>query len=125
MTELLARAIDAPDPGAPKASAEEMERRYHVGRNYVIGCFERHNELNHDLAVKIRMKRSAIQMLPKEGAIGDAIVNGKSVYGRWRAEAMKLNADWAPPEHRLVPMHTPPIEGFDPNLYMDKEDEDN
>ena len=54
--ELQIKAFDAPGRDPPPASEEEMERRYHVGRDYVIGCFKRHNELNHDLAVKIRMK---------------------------------------------------------------------
>ena len=54
--ELQIKAFDAPGRDPPPASEEEMERRYHVGRKYVIGCFKRHNELNHDLAVKIRMK---------------------------------------------------------------------
>jgi len=54
--ELQIKAFDAPGRDPPPASEEEMERRYNVGRNYVIGCFKRHNELNHDLAVKIRMK---------------------------------------------------------------------
>ena len=56
--ELQIKAFDAPGRDPPLASEEEMERRYHVGRDYVIGCFKRHNELNHDLAVKIRMKVS-------------------------------------------------------------------
>ena len=124
MTELAIKALDTPHKSPPKASAEEMERRYHVGRNYVIGCFKRHNEQNHDLAAKIRMKQAAMRMLPKEGEAGDKMVNGASVFGRWRKEAFKLNESWGPPEHRLIPMHTPPIEGFDPNLYIGLEEED-
>ena len=61
--ELQIKAFDAPGRDPPRASEEEMERRYHVGRDYVIGCFKRHNELNHDLAVKIRMKVSSIWKL--------------------------------------------------------------
>lgn len=127
---LLTKAVDAPVLKPPPASKEEMERRYNVGRNYVIGCFRRHNELNHDLAVKIRMKKHAVKMLPRKGDLGDVTLesNGvgeeESVYGRWRDEAMKINDDWGPPDHRPIPMFTPPIEGFDPNLYMDQEEEE-
>jgi hypothetical protein len=40
---LLIKAIDAPYLIPPKPSIEEAERRYNVGRNYVIGSFQRHN----------------------------------------------------------------------------------
>ena len=128
MTDLLIKAFDAPSLVPPPASAEEMERRYNVGRNYVIGCFRRHNELHHDLAVKIRMKRYALRMLPREGIdLGDAInaADGRSVYGTWKAEALKVNDNWGPPDHRHIPMYTPPIEGFDISQYMNRGDEDN
>ena len=61
--ELQIKAFDAPGRDPPPASEEEMERRYNVGRDYVIGCFKRHNELNHDLAVKIRMKVSRVLVI--------------------------------------------------------------
>mmetsp|Transcript_28404 Transcript_28404/g.60523 ORF Transcript_28404/g.60523 Transcript_28404/m.60523 type:complete len:204 (-) Transcript_28404:329-940(-) len=125
ITDLLIKSYDSPYRKPPEASEEEVERRCQVGRNYVIGSFKRHNELNHDLAVKIRMKQHALKMLPGEGHLGDESVNGESAYGRWKSEALKLNDMWGPPDHRHVPMYTPPIEGFDPNLYMDKEEEDN
>jgi len=124
ITQLIIKALDAPPGKVPPASPEEMERRYHVGRNYVIGCWERHNELNHDLAVKIRMKRHAMACLPREGQDGDEMVDGESAYGKLRKEAFRINDMWGPPTHRLIPMHTPPIEGFDPSIYMDQEDED-
>lgn len=134
---LLIKAIDAPYLIPPKPSIEEAERRYNVGRNYVIGSFQRHNEMYHDLAVKIRMKRYALQLLPREtfdlGDVttttttvgsGDIEQKSKSVYATWKSNALKINPNWGPPDHRHVPMHTPPIEGFDVNLYADKEDED-
>lgn len=117
-----------------------MARRYEIGRNYVIGCWERHNELNHDLAVKIRMKKYALKMLPREGQVGDSLMEfmedavGEkekstretekcSVYGRWRREALKID-DWnGPPSWRPVPMYTPPIPGFDIEEYMLNDDE--
>lgn len=124
MTELMRKAFDAPYRKPPQAPEEEMERRHNVGRNYVIGCFKRHNEWNHDLAVKIRMKKHAVRMLPKKGDVGDEIVDGKSIYGTWNAEAMKINDNWGPPNHRPIAMHTPPIPGFDASLYKDEEEED-
>ena len=130
MTDLLIKAFDAPSLVPPPASSEEMERRYNVGRNYVIGCFRRHNELHHDLAVKIRMKRYALRMLPREGIdLGDAARadadDGWSVYGMWKAEALRLNDNWGPPEHRQNPMYTPPIERFNINQYINQGDQDN
>mmetsp|Transcript_8208 Transcript_8208/g.17748 ORF Transcript_8208/g.17748 Transcript_8208/m.17748 type:complete len:210 (-) Transcript_8208:258-887(-) len=124
MAETMAKAIDAPMRKPPPASDEEMERRYNIGRTYVIESFKRHNRENHDLANKIRMKRHAMNYLPREGEIGDEVLDGKSVYGTWRSEAEKINMNWGPPDHRPIPMHTPPIEGFDITQYMDQEDED-
>lgn len=141
MMDIMIRAHDAVPLELPPASSEEMERRYNIGRNYVIGCFKKHNELNHDLAVKIRMKRYAIKMLPREGIdLGDTKTatasttegggdgsggSGQSVYGRWKKEALRINYNFGPPEHRHIPMYTPPIEGFDVNQYMNRDDEDN
>mmetsp|Transcript_3215 Transcript_3215/g.6514 ORF Transcript_3215/g.6514 Transcript_3215/m.6514 type:complete len:204 (-) Transcript_3215:148-759(-) len=127
--QLLAKAYDAPITKPPSASEEEMARRYRIGRNYVIGCFERHNRENHELAVKIRMKRRALKMLPKEGQLGDAVGgDGRSVYGKWREEALKIEQFHGPPSWRHVPMLTPPIPGFDPSVYLemmkDEEEED-
>jgi len=149
MEALLIKAYDAPSLLPPSPSVEEANRRYEVGRNYVIGSFERHNEMYHDLAVKIRMKRYALQLLPREKYdLGDATIpetaaaasgggaaagssaaaaadgSQKSVYAQWKSAAYKLNPNWGPPDHRHVPMHTPPIEGFDINMYADQEDED-
>jgi hypothetical protein len=149
--ELLVKAYDAPWTKAPVADEEEMARRYRVGREYVIGCWERHNEENHELAVKIRMKRYAIKRLPKEGEIGDSLIEivggesgttkkkkkGKggddatntnnntstSVYARWRQEALKIDDMMGPPDWRHIPMLTPPIPDFDASLYMESEEE--
>ena len=86
------------------------------------------------------MKRYAIKMLPREGIdLGDAATtttttavggttsgqSSRSVYGRWKEEALKINYNFGPPEHRHIPMYTPPIEGFDVNQYMNRDDEDN
>lgn len=126
MVNLLTMAYDAPMVKPPEPSPEEKERRYQIGRNWVIGQWKEHNEINHDLAVKIRMKRYAMKMLPKEGELGDSLVSvdGKetSVYGRWKSEAHKINDMHGPPDHRHIPMWTPPIEGFDISQYIESEE---
>ncbi|KAK1747128.1 hypothetical protein QTG54_002472 [Skeletonema marinoi] len=125
LVDLMTKAYDAPITPPPKVSDEEMAIRAMIGRNYVIGSFKRHNENNHDLAVKIRMKKHAMKLLPKEGEIGDTPIEGEknTVYGKWRKAAFKVNGNWGPPDSRPIPMLTPPIEGFDASLYMDAEDE--
>lgn len=126
MVNLLTMAYDAPMVKPPEPSPEEKERRHQIGRNWVIGQWKEHNEINHDLAVKIRMKRYAMKMLPKEGELGDSLVSvdGKetSVYGRWKSEAHKINDMHGPPDHRHIPMWTPPIEGFDISQYIESEE---
>jgi hypothetical protein len=136
MQRLLVAALDAPYLGPPPVSEEEMAERYRIGRNYVIGCWEEHNERNHDLAVKIRMKKNAIKMLPKEGQVGDRLIDSNntegveetpgekvSVYGQWREKALKID-DWnAPPGWRPIPVYTPPIPGFDIEEYINTDDE--
>ncbi|KAL7500635.1 hypothetical protein ACHAWT_009867 [Skeletonema menzelii] len=131
LVDLMTKAYDTPITPPPKVSEEEMAIRATIGRNHVIGCFKRHNEHNHDLAVKIRMKRHAMKLLPKEGEIGDTPIeieggstkSKQTVYGKWRAAAFKINDRWGPPDSRPIPLLTPPIEGFDASLYMDAEDE--
>ena len=86
--------------------------------------------MHHNLAVKIWMKRYALRMLPREGIdLGDATRanadNGRSMYRMWKAEALRLNDNWGPPEHRQNPMYTPPIEQFNINQYMNQGDQDN
>ena len=132
MYEIMIKAFDAPGGVIPKASEEEMAHRYNIGRNYVIGCFKRHNEINHDLAVKIRMKNYALEQLPREHYdLGDVQIikdektgETESLYGKWKREALHIPKYLAPPEHRHIAMHTAPIEGFDINQYMISEEED-
>ena len=81
LQSILVQAIDAKPQIPPKPSPEEAARRYKVGRQYVIGKFQKHNEIRHDLACKLKLKNWAIKMLPKasdeeygylrEAAIGD------------------------------------------------------
>lgn len=100
LTQILIRAIDAKPREEPTPSKEEAGRRHEIGRNYVIGNFKRHNEVNHDMACKIRLKNHAIEMLPKDSMI--------------REEALKISMDdeSCPPISRLIPMETPPNPGF-------------
>jgi len=108
--DLLIRAIDAPVSEPPPASAEEMQRRFDIGREYNIGTSKRHNERNHDLNCKLRMKQHAIDMLPRDSM--------------WKEEALKLDEDDdGPPMWRHVPVWTPPIPGFDPSQFIADEEE--
>ena len=105
--QLVLAALDAPMKQEPPIDAEERERRYQIGRNYVIGKFRQHNEIQQDLAFKLQLKRHAIKMLPKNTKL--------------REEALKID-DTGPPSWRKHAVWTPPIPGFDPNkLSMDKE----
>ena len=67
-------------------------------------------------AIPKRQSKSLKRDMPIEG-------QKKSVYGKWRAAAFKVNDNWGPPDSRPIPLLTPPIEGFDASLYMDAEDE--
>jgi len=110
LTQVLIRAIDAKPREEPTPSKEEAARRHEIGTNYVIGNFKRHNEVNHDLACKIRLKNNAIKMLPKNSMI--------------REDALKINIDdeSCPPLSRLIPMETPPIPGFQASEFISGKD---
>lgn len=103
--KMVVDSLDAPVTKPPPASEEEMARRYQVGRNYVIGSFESHNALEHDLSCKIRLKNHAIKMLPKNSLI--------------RKAAMEID-DEGPPKWRHIPVWTPPIAGFDPDEFAEE-----
>lgn len=96
--KMLVASLDARVTKPPPASDEEMERRKLVGKNYVVGKFEQHNALEHDLSCKIRLKNHAIKMMPKHSLIRNA--------------AMEID-DEGPPKWRHIPVWTPPIPGFD------------
>jgi len=93
----LMACLDAPKRKAPRASEEEMARRSEIGRQYVIGKFRRHNEINHDISCKIKMKIFAVKMLPRGT--------------KWKEEALKVTNE-GPPLHRKIPLLTPPIPGY-------------
>jgi hypothetical protein len=104
---LVLAALDAPERKEPPISDEEKARRHEIGRNYVIGRFNQHNEIEHDLSCKIQMKKHAIKMLPRNYL---------------REEALKPN-DEMPPLWRHLPVWTPPIPGFDPTPFLEKEED--
>lgn len=105
--ELVLAALNAPMRVEPEISAEEKARRYEIGRNHVIGRFRQHNEIHHDLACKIHLKMHAVNMLPK---------------GSWlKEEAMKVD-DEGPPRWRNLAAWTPPIPGYNPSEFVDKDD---
>ena len=78
----------------------------------MIGKFKQHNELNHDLACKLKMKNHAIKLLPKAN---------DEHFGYLKKAALTLDEDMVPPYHRPIPVDTPPIPGFDPSKFMDDE----
>lgn len=108
--ELALASLDAPRLKEPPISAEEKARRYRIGRNYVIGRFEQHNELNHDLSCKMKLKNHAIKMLPKNNS-------------KLREEALKVDENDGPPLWRLFATWTPPIPNFTPTQFAGREKE--
>ena len=96
--DVALRALDAKKKPEPPISEEEKKRRCEIGRNHVIGRFERHNEIHHDLACKLVMKQHAIKMMPKDSFL--------------REEALRIDyttEEFEPPLARHVPMETPPV----------------
>jgi hypothetical protein len=105
--EVLLACLDAPKVKPPPADEEEMARRERILKNYTIGKFQQHNQENHDLACKLKMKKHAINMLPKNSKL--------------REKALQVD-DTMPPRWRKMPAWTPPIPGFDPSEFMIQED---
>ncbi|VEU41310.1 unnamed protein product [Pseudo-nitzschia multistriata] len=101
--ELLLGFLDAPKTKPPPADEEETARRETVRRNYTIGTFRKHNEENHEIACKLKLKKHAISMLPKRSNLKE-----------W---ALKVD-DKHPPRWRTIPAWTPPIPDFNPSDFM-------
>ena len=101
-------ALDAPSKVEPPVSVEEAQRRAKIGRDYVIGRFRQHNEIDHDLTCKIKLKQHALKMLPP---------------GRLRDEALKIDERQVAPLWRHIAVWTPPIPGYDPTEFAEKKDE--
>ena len=107
--DVVLAALEGKERKEPPISDEEKARRYEIGRNYVIGKFREHNELNHDLACKIQLKKHAIKMLPR---------NRPKV-----KEAALAVDDRGPPLWRHLAKWTPPIPGFNADDLFEKKDD--
>mmetsp|Transcript_22489 Transcript_22489/g.39512 ORF Transcript_22489/g.39512 Transcript_22489/m.39512 type:complete len:173 (+) Transcript_22489:42-560(+) len=101
--EVLLACLDAPKVNPPPADEEEMARRERILKNYTIGKFKQHNQENHDIACKLRMKQHAINMLPRNSKL--------------KENALEID-DTYPPRWRKIPAWTPPIPGFDSSEFM-------
>ena len=101
--EVIFAALDAPVTKPPPADEEEEARRERIRKAYTIGKFKQHNEDNHDIACKLRMKQHALAMLPRNSNL--------------KEEALKIDAE-GPPRWRRIPAWTPPIPNFDPNQFI-------
>jgi hypothetical protein len=106
--ELVLASLDAPRREEGVISDEERERRHRIGRNYVIGRFRQHNDLDHDLTCKIHLKRHALKMLKQHELL--------------HAEAVRIDDDQVAPMWRNMPVWTPPIPGFDPSKFIEKDE---
>ncbi len=105
--ELLLGFLDAPKVKPPPADEDETARRELVLKNYNIGKFKQHNEENHDIACKLRMKSHAISMLPKQTVL--------------KEKALEIDDEY-PPRWRTIPAWTPPIPGFNPADHVSTEE---
>lgn len=105
--ELLLAFLDAPKIKPPPADEEETIQRELVRKNYNVGKFKEHNEENHDIACKLRMKNHAINMLPKQTVL--------------KEKALDIDDEY-PPRWRTIPAWTPPIPGFNPTDYVTTEE---
>jgi hypothetical protein len=101
--EILLACLDAPKKSPPPADEEETVRRERIQKDYTVGKFKQHNQENHDIACKLRMKRHAINMLPRNSKL--------------KEKALEID-DTFPPRWRTIPAWTPPIPGFDPSEFM-------
>jgi hypothetical protein len=105
--DVILASLDAQAREEPPISEEEKARRHRIGRNYGIGRFRQHNEIDHDLTCKMQMKKHAMKMLPRDSKL--------------KEEALKVDAD-DPPLWRNLAMWTPPIKDFDPSLFVERDD---
>lgn len=115
LTNILIRAIDSKPRPRPKFSPEEAKKHNDIGRNYVIGRFQRHNEVMHDLACKMKMKSHAIKMMPR---------STDEQLSYLRRESLKIDSSRSsmPPLYRPIPLDTPPVPGYDASKYILKDD---
>jgi len=127
-TDIILRSLDAPTTKEPPLKdPEEIQRREAVRKAYTIGRFEQHNELDHDLNCKIKLKTHALNMLPRphSNAANDHDGDGKYadlLHHVHNYDEQDTQRD-RPLKWRKMPKWTPPIPGFDPNMFdldMDK-----
>ncbi len=100
--ELILAALDAPVTKPPPVDEEEEARREGVRKAYTIGKFKQHNNENHDINCKLRMKQHALKMLPRNSEL--------------KKKALEID-NTGPPRWRRIPAWTPPIPGFEPHLF--------
>jgi hypothetical protein len=105
--EIILASLDAIKTKEPKPSEEEEERRAEIRRAYTIGKFQQHNQENHELACKLRFKKHAMKMLPKDSQL--------------KKKAMEIDTA-GPPRWRNIPAWTPPIPNFKPKDFMNVEE---
>lgn len=106
--EILIACLDAPKSKEPPIDdPEELARRENILKNYTIGKFQQHNQENHDISCKLKLKQHAMNMLPKNSKL--------------RTKALEID-DTFPPRWRKMPAWTPPIPGFDPSEFMIQEE---
>jgi hypothetical protein len=106
--DLVLASLDAKSREEGPVPAEERERRGRVGRDYVIGRFNQHNDQDHDLTCKIHLKRHALRVLRRG-------------HPRLHEEALRHDDDQVAPMWRQMPVWTPPIPGFNPAKFLEKE----
>ena len=105
--EVILAALDAPVTKPPPVDEDEMNRRENVKKMYTIGRFKNHNQENHDLAAKLRLKQHAVKMLPRDSKLKEA--------------ALEID-DVGPPRWRTIAAWTPPIPDFDPTPFTTSEE---
>eukprot|EP00980_Cylindrotheca_fusiformis_P017856 scaffold5653_cov147-Cylindrotheca_fusiformis.AAC.18 len=104
--QIILASLDAERTRAPPpVDEEEIARREEVLKQYTIGKFQQHNEENHDLSCKLKLKKHAMNMLPPE----------------LKEKALEIDNE-GPPRWRTIPAWTPPIPGFDPRDFMNTEE---
>jgi len=91
-------SLPRPHPGF---TPEEKEDHARIYKAYNLERRVMHDDEQHDLSVKMRMKIEAL----------------KHIGGQWGVEAKKVEVGNYPPLWRKMMTVTPPIEGFDVRKY--------
>jgi hypothetical protein len=98
--DLVIRSLDARKTREEPVDDEERQRRHTIGRNYGIGRFEQHNEVQHDLACKLVMKQHAIKMMPRGSTMKEQALRVDYKIGHAEAD---------PPMDRPIPREERPL----------------